>query len=49
VVVYMSGYTDDAIGHHGLLDPGTLFLQKPFSGDALLWKLHLALAPAGVA
>jgi hypothetical protein len=43
-VVYMSGYTDDAIGHHGLLDPGTLFLQKPFTADALLWKLHEALA-----
>ena len=45
-VVYMSGYTDDAIGHHGLLDPGTLFLQKPFTADALLWKLHEALAIA---
>ncbi len=45
-VVYMSGYTDDAIGHHGLLDPGTLFLQKPFSAHALLWKLHDALALA---
>jgi CheY-like chemotaxis protein len=45
-VVYMSGYTDDAIGHHGLLDPGTLFLQKPFTADALLWKLHEALAVA---
>jgi PAS domain S-box-containing protein len=43
-VVYMSGYTDDAIGHHGLLDPGTLFLQKPFTADALLWKMHGALA-----
>ena len=40
----MSGYTDDAIGHHGLLDPGTHFLQKPFTADALLWKLHEALA-----
>jgi CheY-like chemotaxis protein len=48
-VVYMSGYTDDAIGHHGLLDPGTAFLQKPFTEDALLWKLHLALTSARVA
>ena len=46
LVVYMSGYTDDAIGHHGLLDPGTRFLQKPFTSDALLWKLHEALAAA---
>jgi PAS domain S-box-containing protein len=42
--IYMSGYTDDAIGQHRLLDPGTLFLQKPFTSDALLWMLHEALA-----
>ena len=48
-VVYMSGYSDDAIGQHGLLDrPGTLFLQKPFTAHALLWKLHEALTPAKV-
>ena len=45
-VIYMSGYTDDAIGHHGLLDPGTLFLQKPFTADAVLWTLHDALVAA---
>jgi len=27
----MSGYTDDAIGHHGILEAGVNFLQKPFS------------------
>jgi two-component system cell cycle sensor histidine kinase/response regulator CckA len=42
-VIYMSGYTDDAIGHHGLLDAGTLFLQKPFTANALLWKVNEAL------
>jgi hypothetical protein len=27
----MSGYTADVIAHHGVLDPGSPFLQKPFS------------------
>ncbi len=30
-VIYMSGYTDDAIVHHGVLDPDTPFIHKPFS------------------
>ncbi|MBI2218763.1 MAG: CHASE domain-containing protein [Candidatus Rokubacteria bacterium] len=30
-VMYMSGYTDGAIAQHGALDPGTVFLEKPFS------------------
>jgi len=29
-VLYMSGYTDEALGRHGVLEPGTFLLQKPF-------------------
>ena len=34
-VIYMSGYTDDAMVPHGVLEEGIHFLQKPFSLDAL--------------
>jgi PAS domain S-box-containing protein len=39
-VLYTSGYTDDAIVHHGVLAPGTHFLQKPFSIKTLSHKVR---------
>jgi PAS domain S-box-containing protein len=39
-VLYMSGYTDDAIVHHGVLSEGTAYLQKPFTATAFARKLR---------
>jgi DNA-binding NtrC family response regulator len=45
-ILYMSGYTDEAIVQHGVLDPGTWFLQKPFTADTLAGKLRDVFAGA---
>ena len=39
-VLFMSGYTDDTIVHHGVLEEGVEFLQKPFTGDALAARIR---------
>jgi PAS domain S-box-containing protein len=42
-ILYMSGYTENAIGHNGVLDTGIVLLQKPFTLPALKAKVREVL------
>jgi DNA-binding NtrC family response regulator len=42
-VLYMSGYTDDAIVRHGILEEGVHFIPKPFSVESLALKVREVL------
>jgi CheY-like chemotaxis protein len=39
-ILFTSGYTDDALGQHGVLEPGIVFLPKPYSPAALAHKVR---------
>jgi DNA-binding NarL/FixJ family response regulator len=45
-ILYVSGYTDDAIVHHGVLEDGVSLLSKPFAGVTLIRKVRQVLDSA---
>jgi PAS domain S-box-containing protein len=42
-VIYMSGYTEESIVHHGVINPAIAFLHKPFTSETLARKLREVL------
>jgi PAS domain S-box-containing protein len=47
-ILFLSGYTEDAIVHQGVLEPGTAFLQKPFTLQNLSRKVREVLRSCSV-
>ncbi len=47
-IMFMSGYTGQTVGDHGVLAEGSLFLPKPFTRDSLARKVREALEPGRV-
>ena len=45
-VLYISGYSDEAVTRHGLVGPGRAFLSKPFHPEVLLRRVRESLAAA---
>jgi CheY-like chemotaxis protein len=39
-ILFTSGYTDDAIAHHGVLEPGVEFLPKPYTPMTMIRKVR---------
>ncbi|HEV7784013.1 MAG TPA: response regulator, partial [Thermoanaerobaculia bacterium] len=46
-ILFISGYPEDSIAHHGVLAPTQQFLQKPFPPGRFLEKVHEVLAGIG--
>jgi two-component SAPR family response regulator len=42
-ILFMSGYTDDAIARHGVLEKGVNYIQKPFTLEGLARKVREVL------